>query len=80
MSDKLETLSTKIDEVLGRLEQLKLENASLKDQDSNLKSELVSVRKQYNSVLLEKADQADTFRDKLVLVLDRLNQLESLIE
>ena len=80
MSDKLETLSTKIDEVLGRLEQLKLENASLKDQDSDLKSELVSVRKQYNSVVLEKADQADTFRDKLVLVLDRLNQIESLIE
>ena len=80
MSDKLETLSSKIDEVLGRLEQLKSENASLKDQDSDLKSELVSVRKQYNSVVLEKADQADTFRDKLVLVLNRLNQLESLIE
>jgi predicted nuclease with TOPRIM domain len=80
MSDKLEVLSTKIDEVLGRLEKLKSENTSLKDQDTNMRSELVSLKKQYSSVLLEKADQADNFRDKLVMVLDRLSQLETLID
>ncbi len=80
MSDKLEVLSTKIDEVLGRFEQLKSENTTLKDQDADMKAELVSLKKHYSSVMLENADQADNFRDKLVLVLDRLSQLESLID
>jgi len=43
-----------------------------------LKTELKSIKKDYNSLMLEKNDQNDACKTKLVTVLDRLNQLEAI--
>ena len=80
MSDRLTVLTEKVEEVLRRLEQLKSENASLKNQSRELQMELTSLNREYKSVMLEKNDQSEKLRSKLSLVLERLNQLESLIK
>jgi regulator of replication initiation timing len=78
MTDSLELLSGKVGEVVKRLDDLSAENASLKAENEGLKVEILNLRKQYHRLMLDKNDQSEAVRARLVTLLDRLNQLESL--
>ena len=78
MTDKINELVEKIDRVLVRLEEIKLENSELKAENRNLKNELSTTRKAYESIRLTDTDRDDKIRTKLVGIMERLNQLESM--
>ncbi len=78
MSEKLELMFEKVEQVLALLDRTKAEKASLQDENKLLKTELTKIRKEYNSLRLEVTDQNDKVKSKLVGILDRLDQLEDL--
>jgi FtsZ-binding cell division protein ZapB len=78
MSDKLELMFDKVEKVLERMEKLKDENSSLKRENDHLKTQLANIHKEYNSLKLDRVDQDDRIRSKLVTILTRLDQLEEL--
>ena len=78
MSEKLELMFEKVEQVLALLDRTKAENASLHDENRLLKAELTKIRKEYNSLRLEATDQKDRVKSKLVGILDRLDQLEDM--
>lgn len=78
MSEKLELMFEKVEQVLALLDRTKAEKASLQDENKLLKTELTKIRKEYNSLRLEVTDQKDKVKSKLVGILDRLDQLEDL--
>ena len=78
MSEKLELMFEKVEQVLALLDRTKAENASLRDENKLLKVELTKIRKEYNSLRLEVTDQRDKVKSKLVGILDRLDQLEDI--
>ena len=78
MSEKLELMFEKVEQVLALLDRTKAENASLIDENKLLKAELVKIRKEYNSLRLDVTDQKDKVMSKLVGILHRLDQLEDI--
>ena len=78
MSEKLELMFEKVEQVLALLDRTKAENASLIDENKLLKAELVKIRKEYNSLRLDVTDQKDKVKSKLVVILHRLDQLEDI--
>lgn len=78
MSEKLELMFEKVEQVLALLDRTKAENASLIDENKLLKAELVKIRKEYNSLRLDVTDQKDRVKSKLVGILHRLDQLEDI--
>lgn len=78
MSEKLELMFEKVEQVLALLDRTKAENASLLDENKLLKAELVKIRKEYNSLRLDVTDQKDKVKSKLVGILHRLDQLEDI--
>ena len=78
MGDKLELMFDKVEKVLERLEQLKDENSSLKRENDCLKTQMASLQKEYNGLKLNRVDQDDKIRSKLVTILNRLDQLEDM--
>jgi regulator of replication initiation timing len=78
MSDRLDVLEKKIEEALLRLEQLQDENTRLKAENKALKTELARLKKESQKLVLQDKDRAETVKNKLVMVLKRLDQLESL--
>jgi regulator of replication initiation timing len=78
MSEKLELMFEKVEQVLALLDRTKAENASLIDENKLLKAELVKIRKEYNSLRLDVTDQKDKVKSKLVGILHRLDQLEDI--
>jgi FtsZ-binding cell division protein ZapB len=78
MSGKLESLAEKVEKVLALLDKIKSENASLKRENAKLRSEAAGIRKEYRKLKLGSADQSEAVKSRLVAVLGRLNELESL--
>lgn len=78
MSDRLNRLAEKVDEVLIRLDSMKSENRELKAGNTKLKSELLGLKKEHDSLMLEKNDRSDHLKSKLISVLSRLDELDSL--
>jgi len=78
MQGKLDILSEKVEKVLNLLERVKSENAALKEENQKLKTELASIRKEYRNLKLGSADQSQAVKSRLVTVLNRLEELESL--
>jgi FtsZ-binding cell division protein ZapB len=77
-SEKFSQLESKIDQVIGRLQELTLQNASLKDENERLKRELGQIKREFKSLKVVHADQADAVRTRLSSVLDRVSELEAL--
>lgn len=78
MSEKLEQLAQKVDLVLSRLEQVQAENRTLKLEKDNLKKELLQLRKEHEAVLVQQNDRSEKVRSRLTVILNRLDQLETL--
>jgi regulator of replication initiation timing len=78
MSEKLEQLAQKVDLVLSRLEQVQAENRTLKLEKDNLKKELLQLRKEHEALLVQQNDRSEKVRSRLTVILDRLDQLETL--
>ncbi len=78
MGEKFDLLEAKVEEVAVRLEQLKAENAALQQANSTLKSELASLRQQYDRLMLAHSDRSAAMKEKLQLMMSRLEELESL--
>lgn len=78
MSEKLQQLAQKVDLVLSRLEQVQAENRTLKFEKDNLKKELLQLRKEHEAVLVQQNDRSEKVRSRLSVILERLDQLETL--
>ena len=75
---KSESLNEKVEKVLGLLEQVKHENASLEHENVQLRAELVSIKKECRNLKLVSADRSEAARGRLTAILDRLEELEAL--
>lgn len=78
MSEKLEQLAQKVDLVLSKLEQVQAENRTLKLDKENLKKELLQLRKEHEAVMVQQNDRSEKVRSRLSVILERLDQLETL--
>ena len=78
MAERLEQLEQRVGAVADLLERLRSENQSLREQNATLKAELVAIKQDYDSIRLSHADQSNSIKEKLKLVLVRLQELEGL--
>ena len=65
-------------EDIADLDKMKAENNELKADNSRIKTELLAVKKEYDSLMLEKNDRSDHLKTKLVSILGRLDELDTL--
>ena len=80
MSEQLEQLVDRINRAAAAIERLHAENGYLRQQLSDVKTELSELRKERDQLAAGNRDDADTVRSKLTLVLSRLEQLEALTQ
>jgi len=78
MAERLDQLEQRVEAVTDLLNRLRSENQSLREQNSTLKAELVAIKQDYDSVRLSQTDQTNTIKERLRLVLVRLQELEGL--
>ena len=78
MAERLDQLEQRVEAVTDLLNRLRSENQSLREQNSSLKSELVAIKQDYESIRLSQTDQTNTIKERLRLVLVRLQELEGL--
>lgn len=78
MSGKFESLVEKAEKVLALLDRVKSENASLKQENAKLSAEMASIKKECRKLKLGSADQSEAVKSRLMAVLGRLKELESL--
>ncbi len=71
-------LREKVERILTLLEHVKQENRSLREENKKLREQLSSIQKEYNNFKLKDADKAQNVKSKLISILDRLEELESL--
>lgn len=78
MAERLNHLEQRVEAVADLLDRLHSENDSLREQNASLKAELVAIKQDYDSIRLSHTDQDNTIKEKLRLVLVRLQELEGL--
>ena len=78
MKEKLDVISEKVDDLVALIEQLRSENVDLAKDNRSLKTQISHLKKEFKEAGLEKVDRTDSVRTKLNLVLNRLEELESL--
>ncbi len=78
MSGKSESLAEKVEKVLALLHKVKNENALLKRENEELRAEMASIKKACRKLELGSADQSEAVKSRLMAVLGRLEELESL--
>ena len=78
MSGKLESLAEKVEKVLVLLDKVKGENASLKQENEELRAKMAGIKKECRQLKLGSADQSEAVKSRLMSVLGRLEELESL--
>jgi peptidoglycan hydrolase CwlO-like protein len=79
MKEKITAIQTKVEELVDRLEKLKTANKDLSAENGSLKKELNTLKKQLKSTELGSNDTTEAVRRKLTSVLDRLGELESMV-
>jgi len=80
MTQSLTLIEEKVEEVLAQLEQLRQSNSALTVENSELRAELARIKRGYHSAKLSQADQSDVTRTKLTAVLERIKELETLVQ
>ena len=78
MAERLDQLEQRVEAVTDLLNRLRSENQSLREQNTTLKAELVAIKQDYDSVRLSQTDQTNAIKERLRLVLVRLQELEGL--
>lgn len=78
MSDTLDQIAQKVDQLLQVVKNLKVENSSLHGENKQLKAQLAELGKEQKSLSIKSADQSEVVRSKLQSVLSRLDELEEL--
>ena len=78
MSGMPESLAEKVEKVLHLLDKVKTENALIKQENTRLRAEVADIKKEYREIKLGNADQSEAVRTRLMAVLSRLEELESL--
>ena len=80
MTQSLALVEEKVEEVLAQLEQLRQSNSALAVENSELRAELARIKRGYRSAKLSQADQSDVARTRLTAVLERIRELETLVQ
>ena len=78
MKEKLNLISGKVDDVVALVEQLRSEIVDLARDNRTLKTQLSRLLKESKEADLDNVDRRDSVKTKLNLVLNRLEELESL--
>ena len=78
MQEKLNIISEKVDDLVKLVEELKAENDSLAKENKSLKTQTNRLKRETKAAGLDKVDRKDSVKNKLNLVLNRLEELESL--
>lgn len=76
--EKLDVLESRITEVSELLGGLQTENASLRRENEQLRSELMTLRQHCQQLQIAQTDRSNAFRERLQTVLARLDELEQL--
>ena len=78
MKDKLNLISEKVDELVVLVDELRSQNKELSGENRGLKTQINRLQKESKAAGLDKVDRKDSVKTKLNLVLNRLEELESL--
>ncbi|MCH9023883.1 MAG: hypothetical protein IH931_00995 [candidate division Zixibacteria bacterium] len=78
MKEKLNLISEKVDNIVALVEQLRSENVDLARDNQTLKTQIRRLLKESKEAGLDNVDRTDSVKTKLNLVLNRLEELESL--
>lgn len=78
MSEKITLLEEKIGQVLGKLDGIQSENASLKEQNAGLKAELTDLQQAFKAFQLQHNDRSEQVKSKLATLLGRIEELEQI--
>ncbi len=78
MKEKLNLISEKVDDIVALIEQLRSENVDLARDNRTLKIQISRLLKESKEAGLDNVDRTDSVKTKLNLVLNRLDELESL--
>ena len=78
MKEKLNLISEKVDNIVALVEQLRSENVDLARDNRTLKTQISLLLKESKEADLDNVDRRDSVKTKLNLVLNRLEELESL--
>ena len=78
VTDTLDQISQKVDQLLRVVKNLKVENASFQEENKQLKAQLAGLNKEQKSLSIKSADQSELVRSKMQSVLSRLDELEKL--
>lgn len=78
MNDHLERLETRVDSLLQKHDTLRRKNEELTHENESLKSELLILRRDLDALRLQQNDRATAVKEKLSLVLNRIEELEGL--
>ena len=78
MKEKLNLISEKVDDVVALVEQLRSEIVELSRDNQTLKTQINRLLKESKAAGLDSVDRRDAVKTKLNLVLNRLEELESL--
>ena len=78
MKEKLNLISEKVDDVVALVEQLRSEIDDLARDNQTLKTQISLLLKESKEADLDNVDRRDSVKTKLNLVLNRLEELESL--
>jgi len=78
MKEKLNLISEKVDDIVALVEQLRSENVDLARDNRTLKIQISRLLKESKEAGLDNVDRTDSVKTKLNLVLNRLEELESL--
>ncbi|HUV30209.1 MAG TPA: hypothetical protein VMY05_03840 [Acidobacteriota bacterium] len=78
MSGKFALLEEKVEAVLAQLEELRRERTAIREENRDLGSELNRMRQSFEEFKLSQADQADVVKSKLMAVLDRIKEFETI--
>jgi len=79
MKEKINAIELKVEELVGRLEKLSHTNKELASDNSDLKNELSRLKKQLKDSQLGSGDTNEAVKRRLTSVLDRLDELEGLV-
>ena len=78
MKEKLNLISAKVDDIVALVEQLRSENVDLARDNQTLKTQIRRLLRESKEAGLDNVDRIDSVKTKLNLVLNRLEELESL--
>jgi hypothetical protein len=78
MADKLHQLERRVDQIVGLVDRLEIENSGLRKENDNIKTELAQLKERFRQLQLKETDRASQARTRLSLILSRLEELENL--